>query len=65
MRARKCDRCGAYYDHYNGHKNNEENANGFIFIDKDMNDKYFSRNSVDLCHDCLLKLLDFMKGEQR
>lgn len=45
MRARKCDRCGKFYDHYNGNQQfkNGERANALSLIDHDLDGKYWSR----------------------
>ena len=50
MRAKKCDRCGKLYEHYDGSKNFKENgkANGLILIDRDLDKEYWSRKDYDL-----------------
>ncbi len=55
MRAKKCDRCGKLYEHYDGSKNFKENgnANGLILIDRDLDNKYWSRKDYDLCPECM------------
>ncbi len=66
MRARKCDRCGKLYESYNGSKEFEatERANAVILIDRDMDNKYWSRKTFDLCMDCMRKLEIFIKNKE-
>lgn len=68
MRARKCDVCGVLYECYDGAKNfpNDGKANGFMLIDKDIYNEYWSRQSFDLCPECMKKLVDFInnRGEK-
>ena len=64
MRARKCDRCGKLYESYAGSKDfkTNGNANGLLTIDRDMDNKYWSRKTYDLCPECMKKLQTFLKG---
>lgn len=63
MIAMKCDRCGKLYEHYDGSKQfkNTKKANGLQLIDKDIDRKYWSRESYDLCPDCMKGLEKFLK----
>ena len=65
-RAKKCDRCGKLHEHYDGVKEfkNSEKANGVILIDRDLDNKYWTRKSYDLCPDCMRKLETFIKNEE-
>lgn len=65
MRAKKCDRCGKLFEYYDGSKKfkNTEKANGFMLIDRDLDNKYWSRKDYDLCPECMTKLEKFLKGE--
>lgn len=65
-RAKKCDRCGKLHEHYDGNKEfkNSEKANGVIFIDRDLDNKYWYRKSYDFCPDCMRKLEVFIKNEE-
>ena len=65
-RAKKCDRCGKLHEHYDGIKEfkNSEKANGVILIDRDLDNKYWSRESYDFCPDCMRKLEKFIKNEE-
>lgn len=65
-RVKECDRCGKLYKYYAGYKEfkNSENANGVLFIDRDFDNKYWSRMSYDLCPDCMMKLEAFIKNEE-
>lgn len=65
MRAMKCDRCGKLYEHYDGCETfkKTEKANAAILIDKDLDKKYWSRKTYDLCPDCMREFEDFLKGK--
>lgn len=55
MLAKKCDRCGEYYDRYH-HLSPiaYDNANGIVLADfNDDNVTYRNRKSIDLCPRCL------------
>lgn len=64
MRAKKCDRCGKLYEHYDGDgKKKTKNANGLILIDRDLDKKYWSRSNYDLCPECMVQLIDFISNK--
>lgn len=65
MRAKKCDRCGKLFEHYDGVKEfkNTEKANAIYLIDRDLDNKYCGRKYYDLCLDCMKKLENFLKEE--
>lgn len=62
MRAKKCDRCGKFYDHYNGNQQfkNGESANALLLIDRDLDEKYWQRKAYDLCIECMQKFEGFI-----
>jgi hypothetical protein len=64
MKARKCDRCGKFYEHYDGAKTfgKSEKANAAYLIDKDLNEKYWGHKIYDLCPDCMKELEAFLRG---
>lgn len=64
MRAKKCDRCGKLYEHYDGSKEfkNTEKANGVYLIDRDLDNKHWSRKTYDFCPDCMRKFEEFLLG---
>nr|DAH40802.1 MAG TPA: Rubredoxin evolution, hydrogenase, nickel, energy.86A [Caudoviricetes sp.] len=64
MRARKCDRCGKFYDHYDGSRQfkNGERANALSLIDHDLDGKYWSRMTYDLCPACMGEFETFIRG---
>ncbi len=64
MRAKKCDRCGKFYDHYNGNQQfkNGERANAMLLIDRDLDEKYWSRMTYDLCPECMGDFEKFIRG---
>lgn len=63
-RAKKCDRCGKLHEYYAGIKEfkNSEKSNGVILIDKDLDNKYWTRKSYDFCPDCMRKPQIIRKG---
>ena len=65
-RAKKCDRRGKLHEHYDGIREfkNSEKANGVILIDRDLDNKYWTRKSYDFCPDCMRKLETFIKNEE-
>ena len=64
MRAMKCDRCGKFYEFYEGEKifKETEKANGLMLIDMDLERKHWNRKIYDLCPDCMKKLEDFLEN---
>ncbi len=56
--AKKCDRCGKFYAIYNK-KKDEKNANGFMFLNIDENQKYWSNSAKDLCQDCMESMYEW------
>lgn len=65
-RAKKCDRCGKLHEHYDGGREfeNSEQANAVILIDRDLDNKYWTRKSYDFCPDCMRKFEKFIKNEE-
>ena len=65
-RAKKCDRCKKLFEHYDGSKRfkNSEKANAVILIDRDLDNKYWSRDTYDFCDGCMGKLESFIKNEE-
>lgn len=66
MLAKKCDRCGGYYDryHYSSQIANYK-ANGIILADfTDNEDTYYNRKNIDLCPRCLNDFQSWMKKYQ-
>lgn len=64
MRAKKCDRCGKFYDHYDGQSRFRGGckANAFVLIDRDLDEKYWSRKTCDLCPACMEEFETFIRG---
>lgn len=61
MNAKKCDRCGKFYDYYNGNKN-KESANAIKFVEN-ARDGVYGCSLYDLCPECMSKLQEWlMKG---
>lgn len=67
MNAKKCDRCGKYYDHYNGNLIFPTNgrANGFALYNEDSNRIVGTQRFYDLCQECMKKLIDFIENNER
>ena len=65
MRAKKCDRCGKLFEHYDGSKEfkQTERANAILLIDRDLDNKYWSRKSYDLCPECM-KMIEELLNEK-
>ena len=51
MIAKKCDRCGAFYEPYNVERNKKE-TNGIIRVNIDEVGQYYSHEPIDLCISC-------------
>ena len=61
MKAKKCDRCGSFYEPY-GKMQNPKNASGIMLINIDENGKYWVNPITDMCPDCMKQLYDFLGG---
>lgn len=48
--AKKCDRCGKFYEVYNT-TNDSENINGIVTLNLDNHRKYY-HEPLDLCPEC-------------
>lgn len=57
--AKKCDICGRLYEVYNT-KNDEKNPNGFVYINIDEYQKYFTHHAKDCCPECMDKIKNFV-----
>jgi len=67
MLAKKCDRCGRLYEHYEGSerfKGNRE-ANGLTLVDRYSDSFQRSSDTFDLCPKCMQELLNWLKGEKK
>lgn len=49
--AKKCDRCGKFYDAYNSAKD-DKNINGIMTLNIDEQDRYYTHKPLDLCPSC-------------
>lgn len=49
--AKKCDRCGKYYEPYNFACDSEK-INGVKTLNIDDNGKYFAQDTLDFCPEC-------------
>lgn len=63
MKAKKCDRCGLLYEHYDGRKAFPKSLSNSIGLrDTDIDGNYWSRDHLDLCVSCMAGLEDFLYG---
>ena len=63
MQAKKCDRCGHLYEHYDGRKSfPKSQSNSIELRDTDIGGKYWSRDCFDLCVSCMEDLEVFLYG---
>lgn len=61
MDAKKCDRCGKYYDLYN---TNNHKANGIKLASYNESGLYELIKSIDLCPECMEDAKKFTEGKQ-
>lgn len=61
--AKKCNRCGNFYEMYNVNKS-ETNTNGIMLLNIDEAMKYFSHTVMDLCPDCMASFRKWLNAEQ-
>ena len=59
--ARRCDRCGCFYEQY-GVKNNSNNVNGIATLNIDRHGKYFIHQPKDLCPQCMNFFTQWLGG---
>lgn len=64
MLAKKCDRCGHLYEHYDGQEAfPKSRSNSIALRDTDCGgEKFWKRDRFDLCKDCMTKLESFLYG---
>lgn len=63
MLAKKCDRCGRLYEHYDGRKAfPKSQSNSIKLRDMDIEGKYRRRARFDLCFSCMTSLEAFLYG---
>lgn len=65
--AKKCDKCGKYYDEYDGVAFSVEQAERrYIRMYLVPTDDYYRNRRFDLCPDCMKALISFIKqGEKQ
>lgn len=66
--AKKCDLCGILYEEYNEGRNwdnkNLKGYNGIAFLNLDIQMKYFTGKTMDLCPSCLNDLINFLDSHK-
>ena len=62
--AKRCDRCGCFYEQYNV-GNSPTKINGFMTLNIDSGQQYYSHGAYDLCPKCSGELMSWFntKGE--
>lgn len=68
MTARKCDRCGKFYEPYEEKdKRFQFVVNGIAFVRVKTDSSYSGagEDGHDLCPECLTAVIDFMFGERK
>lgn len=64
MDAKKCDRCGKFYDEYN--VKDEQSPNSFRLLRKTENRVNYKLDEYDLCPECMAKLQEWLqKGDKQ
>lgn len=65
MNAKKCDRCGVYYDHYVGQREGYE-GNAIAVVERRESFIFGSGNStikiIDICPECTTEFVDWLEG---
>lgn len=63
MLAKKCDRFGRLYEHYDGHKVFPKSlSNSLELRDTDCKEEFWKRDRFDLCKYCMAMLESFLYG---
>lgn len=66
MQAKKCDRCGRLYEHYDGQKVFPKSRSNSIGLrDTDIDGKYWTRDHFDLCVSFMAGLEVFLCGDDK
>lgn len=60
MKAIRCDRCHRYYDPYEP-DNSTFNSNKLIFAEDDGIGSYYESIQFELCRECMIDAVRFMK----
>ena len=59
--AKKCDRCGIYYETYEMDIEGKKIANGLVKVNIVCKDIRFEQDAIDLCQECMDKFEKWMK----
>ena len=63
--AKKCDRCGIYYEQRNI-SFKKQSINGIMLADRKVNNEsHFGRMNIDLCPKCLNSLVDRLAYDEK
>lgn len=65
--ARKCDRCGGFYDEYLKKKRFTDPVNAIAFVQRTERGNWTGDNkdAFDLCPDCLNDVADYVLGKEK
>ena len=63
MNAKKCDRCGKYYDEY-GTANSVKNTNSLIYANTNIRHNYYAHKPIELCQECMAEIKAFVGVEE-
>ena len=64
MIAKKCDRCGAYYETYNV-EHNQKKTSGMMFLNVDERRCYYDNPVIDLCPECMEAVRKFIEQAEK
>lgn len=65
--AKKCDRCGKLYEHYEKTEHEKYvgyNAMAFVSVNRRCI-KELATTPIDLCPECMSKLIEFLEGKEK
>lgn len=68
MIARKCDRCGKFYEPYtekNECSSNDVNGIAFVHLKTDGHYSGATNDGHDLCHECLMAVIAFVREAEK
>lgn len=63
MNARKCDRCGKFYEKYGIKSGCSNKPNGILYATLYDDHTYYSSKSFDLCPECMDELKKWISEE--
>ena len=64
MIAKKCDRCGTFYEEYNI-KKSSKCINGLMLLNIDSQQSYFTHGPYDICPKCTEEFMKWFEKENK